>query len=156
MWCVCVTCVCVHASAWLNLFIGTLSIASLYGFYWEHVYIHIIIMHLLLLLYKLVIYLQVCIFIALIMYDSIVYPLQGMLMAYNISNYVCTLLNLHFIMGRPMTKTGVLAVCQISEMLKSIQCTFHRRSLVVAEFLTLAVNHYEILILTGLEKISVS
>ena len=77
-------------------------------------------------------------------------------MAYNISNYVCTLLNLHYIMKKPMTKTGVLAVCRISEMLKSIQCTFHRRSLIVSEYLTLAINHYEILVLSGLEKMSVS
>ena len=59
-------------------------------------------------------------------------------------------------MKKPMTKSGVLAVCRIAEILKSIQCTFHRRSLVVAEFLTLAINHYEILILSGLEKMSVS
>ncbi len=146
----CVVCVCViHVSAWLDVWVHYQS-----PFYVDSIgnmYTHI--MHLLLLLYKLAIYLQVLHLLCMILLSI---HLQGMLMAYNISNYVCTLLNLHFIMGRPMTKTGVLAVCQISEMLKSIQCTFHRRSLVVAEFLTLAVNHYEILILTGLEKISVS
>ena len=79
-----------------------------------------------------------------------------MLLAYNFSNYVCTLLNLHYIMKKPMTKTGVLAVCRISEMLKSIQCTFHRRSLIVSEYLTLAINYYEISIISRLENMSVS
>ena len=77
-------------------------------------------------------------------------------MAYNISNYVCTVLSLHYAQRRPMTKTGVLAVCRISEMLKSIQYTFHRRSIVVAEYITLAINQYEIVILSGLDKMSVS
>lgn len=79
-----------------------------------------------------------------------------MLLAYNISNYIGILLNLHFHLKRPMTKSGVLAVCRMAELLKSIQYTFHRRSMTVVEFVAMAMNEYEILILIGLENMTVS
>ena len=77
-------------------------------------------------------------------------------MAYNISNYVATLLNLHSFLKKPMTKSGVLAVCRMAELLKSIQYTFHRRAILVAEFQSLAMNLYEIQILRALENMTVS
>ena len=72
---------------------------------------------------------------------------QGLLLAYSISNSVRTLLSLHQHMRQPMTKSGVLAVCRLVELLKCIQCTFHRRSMIVAEYITLIINHYELALL---------
>lgn len=43
---------------------------------------------------------------------------QGLLFAYNISNLVHTVMNLHAHMNKPMTKTAVLALCRLIEMLK--------------------------------------
>lgn len=77
-------------------------------------------------------------------------------MAYNISNYIGTLLNLHLVMQRPMTKSGVLAICRMAELLKSIQYTFHRCSLIVTEIIALAMNDYEVLIIGGLNNMTVS
>ena len=76
-------------------------------------------------------------------------------MAYNISNYMGTLLNLHSTLRRPMTKSAVLAICRMAELLKSIQATYHRSSLDVIEFITLAVNEYELIILDALERMTV-
>ena len=76
-------------------------------------------------------------------------------MAYSISNYISTLLNLHVVMERSMTKSGVLAVCRMAELLKSIQYTFHRCSLFVIEFITLAINEYEIYIINALRVMTV-
>ena len=72
------------------------------------------------------------------------------------SNLVCTLLSLHSRLGRPMTKSSVLAVCKMIELLKCVQYTFHRRAMLVAEFSRLIVNHYELQLLSHLEMVSVS
>ncbi len=42
-----------------------------------------------------------------------------------------------------MNKSGVLAICRLIELLKCIQYTFHRRALIVAEYLVMIINHYE-------------
>ena len=76
---------------------------------------------------------------------------QGMLLAYNLSNLVRTTLNLHSEQGKPMTKSGVLAVCKLIELLKCIQYTFHRQSMTVATYITHIVNHYELSLLLGLD-----
>ena len=74
-----------------------------------------------------------------------------MLLSYSIANLVHTLLGLHQHLNKPMTKTGVLAICRLIELLKCIQYTFHRRALVVAEYLVLIINHYELGLLNQLE-----
>uniref|UniRef100_A0A4W4GUC8 WASH complex subunit 4 n=1 Tax=Electrophorus electricus TaxID=8005 RepID=A0A4W4GUC8_ELEEL len=58
---------------------------------------------------------------------------QGILYAYSISTIIKTTMNMHMSMQRPMTKTSVKALCRLMELLKAIEHTFHRRSLVVAD-----------------------
>ncbi|KAL6474366.1 hypothetical protein MHYP_G00179270 [Metynnis hypsauchen] len=58
---------------------------------------------------------------------------QGILYAYSISTIIKTTMNLYMSMQRPMTKTSVKALCRLVELLKAVQHTFHRRSLVVAD-----------------------
>ena len=74
-----------------------------------------------------------------------------MLLSYNIGNLVRTTLNLHSEQGKPMTKSGVLAICKLIELLKCIQYTFHRQSMTVATYITHIVNHYELSLLLMLE-----
>ena len=50
-----------------------------------------------------------------------------------------------------MTKSGVLAICRLVKLLKCIPYTFHRRALIVATYLILIVNHYELALLSQLE-----
>ena len=78
-------------------------------------------------------------------------PLQGMLLSYNLSNLVRTTLNLHSERGTPMTKSAVLAVCKLIELLMCIQYTFHRQSMTVATYITHIVNHYELNLLLALD-----
>ncbi|KAK3526209.1 hypothetical protein QTP70_017756, partial [Hemibagrus guttatus] len=58
---------------------------------------------------------------------------QGILYAYSISTILKTTMNLYMSMQRPMTKTSVKALCRLVELLKAVEHTFHRRSLVVAD-----------------------
>uniref|UniRef100_A0A672RQ52 WASH complex subunit 4 n=1 Tax=Sinocyclocheilus grahami TaxID=75366 RepID=A0A672RQ52_SINGR len=58
---------------------------------------------------------------------------QGILYAYSISTIVKTTMNMYMSMQRPMTKTSVKALCRLVELLKAVEHTFHRRSLVVAD-----------------------
>nr|KAG5706407.1 hypothetical protein BaRGS_033168 [Batillaria attramentaria] len=63
--------------------------------------------------------------------------IQGLLYAYNISHLVKTVMNLHVSLQKPMTKTAVLSLCRLIELLKAIEHTFHRRTMLVAE----SINH---------------
>ena len=76
-------------------------------------------------------------------------------MGYTISNYIGTVLNLHSIYRRPMSKSSLLAICRMAELLKSIQYTFHRRSMIVTHFLNLAIDQFEIRILLILDTTTV-
>ncbi|KAI7811908.1 WASH complex subunit 4 [Triplophysa rosa] len=58
---------------------------------------------------------------------------QGILYAYSISTIIKTTMNMYMSMQRPMTKTSVKALCRMVELLKAVEHTFHRRSLVVAD-----------------------
>ncbi|XP_071809991.1 WASH complex subunit 4-like [Asterias amurensis] len=69
--------------------------------------------------------------------------IHGLLFAFNISNLVRTVMNLHAHMNKPMTKTAVLALCRLIEMLKSIEHTFHRRTMLVAESITHIIQHLQ-------------
>ncbi|XP_022098788.1 WASH complex subunit 4-like [Acanthaster planci] len=69
--------------------------------------------------------------------------IHGLLFAYNISNLVRTVMNLHAHMNKPMTKTAVLALCRLIEMLKSIEHTFHRRTMLVAESITHIIQYLQ-------------
>ncbi len=72
------------------------------------------------------------------------------------SALVSTLLSLHSHLETPMTKSSVLAVCKVIELLKCVQYTFHRRAMLVAEYSTLIVSHYELGLLSYLESAAVS
>ncbi|XP_052679123.1 WASH complex subunit 4-like isoform X3 [Crassostrea angulata] len=63
--------------------------------------------------------------------------IQGVLHAYNISHLVRTTMNLHVAMSKPMTKSCLLSLCRLIELLKAIEHTFHRRTMLIAE----SVNH---------------
>ena len=72
------------------------------------------------------------------------------------SNMVKTLLTLHLKLGKPMSKSSVLAICRVIELIKCVQYTFHRQAITVADHLLLTINHYELALLAYLETLSVS
>ncbi|XP_014677471.1 PREDICTED: WASH complex subunit 7-like [Priapulus caudatus] len=45
--------------------------------------------------------------------------IQGLLFAYNVSHQVRTIMNLHVALSKPMTRTSVLALCRLVELLKA-------------------------------------
>lgn len=67
--------------------------------------------------------------------------IEGVKYAYNISHMVRTIMNLHAAVSKPMTKTAVLAFCRLIELVKSIEYTFHRRSLDVADNINHIIQH---------------
>ncbi|KYO36435.1 WASH complex subunit 4 [Alligator mississippiensis] len=62
--------------------------------------------------------------------------IQGFLYAYSLSTIIKTTMNLYMSMQKPMTKTSVKALCRLVELLKAIEHTFYRRSMVVADSVT--------------------
>ena len=78
------------------------------------------------------------------------FDFQGMLFAYNISHLVKTIMNLHVALSKPMTKTFVLALCQLIELLKAIEHTFHRRSMLVAESINHILQHLTFMALSSM------
>ncbi|XP_072038890.1 WASH complex subunit 4-like [Amphiura filiformis] len=75
--------------------------------------------------------------------------IHGLIFAYNISNLIRTIMNLHAHMNKPMTKTAVLALCRLIEMLKSIEHTFHRRTMLIAESITHIIQHLQFMALAS-------
>ncbi|XP_057296069.1 WASH complex subunit 4-like isoform X2 [Hydractinia symbiolongicarpus] len=67
--------------------------------------------------------------------------IQGVKYAFNISHMIRTIMNLHVALSKPMTKSAVLAFCRLIELLKAIECTFHRRSMYVAESINHIIQH---------------
>ncbi|XP_041059183.1 WASH complex subunit 4 isoform X2 [Carcharodon carcharias] len=59
--------------------------------------------------------------------------IQGILYANSLSNIVRTTMNLYMSMQKPMTKTSVKALCRLVELLKAIEHTVHRRTMVIAD-----------------------
>ena len=47
---------------------------------------------------------------------------QGIMYAYNISHIVRTVMNMHLVLSKPMTKAAVLALCRLVELLKVRIC----------------------------------
>ena len=72
------------------------------------------------------------------------------------SNMVKTLLTLHLKLGKPMSKSSVLSICRVIELIKCVQYTFHRQAITVADHLLLTINHYELALLAHLQTSSVS
>jgi WASH complex subunit 7 len=54
--------------------------------------------------------------------------LQGVQLAYSVSNLLRTFIYLHVMEQRPLTVSQVILLCRCVEMVKSIQATFHRKS----------------------------
>ncbi|RMX41703.1 hypothetical protein pdam_00019853 [Pocillopora damicornis] len=63
--------------------------------------------------------------------------IKGVLIAHTVSHLVRTIMNLHLVLSKPLTKSCVMALCRLTELLKAIEHTFHRRSMLIAE----SVNH---------------
>ncbi|CAE1304616.1 MRT43 [Acanthosepion pharaonis] len=76
--------------------------------------------------------------------------LQGVLYAFNISHLIRTVMNLHVSTQKAMTKTAVLALCKLIELLKAIEFTFHRRTMLVAESINHIIQHLCFLALSSI------
>lgn len=74
-----------------------------------------------------------------VIYFSIVF--KGLLHAFSIRHLVTTVMNLHISLQKSMTKTSALALCRLVELLKAVECTFHRRSTLLAETFNLVVQN---------------
>ena len=59
-------------------------------------------------------------------------------------------------MNVPMTKSAVLALCKLVELLKAIEHTFHRRSMFIAESLTHIIQYLSYLALASMETAKVT
>ncbi|GFT12835.1 WASH complex subunit 4 [Nephila pilipes] len=73
--------------------------------------------------------------------------LQGLKLAWTINNEIKTMMGLHIVLCKPMTKTCVLALCRMIEILKGIEGTYHRHSVVINESLTHIMQHLSYLAL---------
>jgi len=67
--------------------------------------------------------------------------LQGVQYAREISHLLKTITNLHVALAKPMTKTAVLALCKLVELLKGIQHTYHCHYLTTAQSINHVVQH---------------
>ncbi|XP_076340851.1 strumpellin and WASH-interacting protein isoform X2 [Tachypleus tridentatus] len=75
---------------------------------------------------------------------------QGLMLSWSISNQVKTVMNLHVTLAKPMTKTSVLALCRMIEMLKAIEATFHKHTMHICENITHIVQHLGYIALTAI------
>jgi WASH complex subunit 7 len=67
--------------------------------------------------------------------------LQGVHYAFEISCVLKTITNLHVTLEKPMTKTAVLALCKLVELLKGIQHMYHRHCMTITESVNHVVQH---------------
>ncbi|XP_069694005.1 WASH complex subunit 4 isoform X2 [Periplaneta americana] len=67
--------------------------------------------------------------------------LQGVAYASEINRLLKTMTNLHVTLAKPMTKTAVLALCKLIELLKGIQHMYHRHYITIAESINHVVQH---------------
>ncbi|CAG0882697.1 unnamed protein product [Darwinula stevensoni] len=74
--------------------------------------------------------------------------LQGLLFAHTLSQTVKTMMNLHVMLGQPMTKMSVLALCHVIELIKTIEGTYHRHAVLLARSVHHLVQHLQHLALT--------
>ncbi|GIZ00953.1 WASH complex subunit 4 [Caerostris extrusa] len=74
--------------------------------------------------------------------------LRGLKLAWLINHTLKTMMSLHVALSKPMTKTCVLALCRMIEMLKGIEATYHRHTVVISESLTHIMQHLGYLALT--------
>ncbi|XP_078001541.1 WASH complex subunit 4-like [Glandiceps talaboti] len=76
--------------------------------------------------------------------------IQGLMYAYSINHLIRTFMNLHVTLNKPMTRTAVLSLCRLIEMLKSIQYTFHHRTMLVADTINHIVQHLQFMALASI------
>jgi len=76
--------------------------------------------------------------------------IQGLLYSYSISHLVKTIMNLHVSLAKPMTKTSVLSLCHLIELIKAIEHTFHRRSMLVGSSINHIIQHLSFLALSAI------
>ncbi|KAF4526331.1 hypothetical protein B566_EDAN012258 [Ephemera danica] len=67
--------------------------------------------------------------------------LQGLDYAVGLKRLITTVTNLHVSLAQPMTKTSVVALCRLVELLKYIQFMFHAHSVAVAESMNHVIQH---------------
>ncbi|XP_064467103.1 WASH complex subunit 4-like [Ornithodoros turicata] len=67
--------------------------------------------------------------------------LQGVYLAWYISNQVTTIMNLHVALAKPMTKTSVLLLCKMIEMMKAIEAMFHKQTVKICDCIIHIVQH---------------
>jgi WASH complex subunit 7 len=79
--------------------------------------------------------------------------LDGLQYAFTIGNLFKNFVGLHLKLSVPMTQTHARCLCQLVELLKAIESTFHRRSSVIGETITLAMKQVAALIEKGLAPI---
>ena len=77
---------------------------------------------------------------------------QGLSVAFNVKENVTTLLNLHSKLSVPLTKSSVINICKMTEILKAIEHTFNRHSLYVVGVLPHICQHLVFSILTVIIK----
>lgn len=79
--------------------------------------------------------------------------IQGVRYAYNISNLIRTIMNLHVSLSKPMTKTSVIAFCRLIGLLKAIEYTFHRRCMYISESMGHIVQHWSFKVMVVMDTI---
>ncbi|XP_021927247.1 WASH complex subunit 4 isoform X2 [Zootermopsis nevadensis] len=67
--------------------------------------------------------------------------LQGVQYACEISHLLKTVTNLHVTLAKPMTKTSVLALCKLVELLKGIQHMYLHHNMTIAKSINHVVQH---------------
>lgn len=76
--------------------------------------------------------------------------LQGLLLAFSIRHLTMTIMNLHLSLQKPMTKTSVLALCHLIELLKAIENMFHRWTLPIINSISHSVQYLSMSILDAI------
>nr|XP_006817005.1 PREDICTED: WASH complex subunit 7-like [Saccoglossus kowalevskii] len=76
--------------------------------------------------------------------------IQGLMYAHNIGHIVRTVMNLHVVLNQPMTRTAVLSLCKLIELLKSIEYTFHHRTMLIAETINHILQHLQFMALAAI------
>ncbi|CAG2204056.1 MRT43 [Mytilus edulis] len=76
--------------------------------------------------------------------------IQGLLYANNIKHLVRTVMNLHVALQKPMTRTAVISLCRLIELLKAIEHTFHRRTMLISDYVSHISQHLGFLLLSSI------
>lgn len=67
--------------------------------------------------------------------------LQGIYFGWYISHQVTTVMNLHVALSKPMTKSSVLLLGKMIEMMKAIEAMFHRQTVKICDSVTHIIQH---------------